>query len=42
MFEAELTEEALLQRDGGTRRAEADPLVILGVKVEAGTKARAA
>ncbi|MBB6307295.1 hypothetical protein [Xanthobacter tagetidis] len=42
LFEVELLEEALLQRDGGTRRADADPLAILGIRVEAGRAARAA
>lgn len=42
LFEAELLEEALLLRDGGTRRNDADPLAILGVRVEASTKRRAA
>ncbi|MFG1317692.1 hypothetical protein [Xanthobacter autotrophicus] len=41
LFEAELLEEALLLRDGGTRRNDADPLAILGIKVEASAKRRA-
>lgn len=41
-FEAEVLEEALIQRDGGTRRADADPLAILGIRVEASAKRRAA
>lgn len=40
LFEAEVLEEALLQRDGGTRRNDADPFAILGVKVEASAKRR--
>jgi len=42
LFEAELAEEVLLQRDGGIRRADADPFAILGIRVEAGRAARAA
>lgn len=42
LFAAEVLEEAVLLRDGGTRRADADPLAILGVRVEVGAKARAA
>jgi len=42
LFAAEVLEEALIQRDGGTRRADADPLAILGIRVEAGRAARAA
>lgn len=42
LFEAEILEEALVQRDGGTRRNDADPFAILGIRVEADTKARAA
>lgn len=42
LFEAEVLEEVLIQRDGGTRRADADPLAVLGVRVEAGRAARAA
>ncbi|GLI21183.1 DNA repair exonuclease SbcCD ATPase subunit [Xanthobacter flavus] len=42
LFEAEILEEALVQRDGGTRRNDADPFAILGIRVEVGTKARAA
>ncbi|MFG1377888.1 hypothetical protein [Xanthobacter autotrophicus] len=42
LFEAEVLEEALLQRDGGTRRADADPFAVLGVRVEASAKRRAA
>lgn len=40
LFEAELLEEALVVREGGTRRNDADPFAILGVLVEAGAKAR--
>ena len=42
LFAAEVLEEALIQRDGGTRRADADPLAILGIRVEAGRAARVA
>ncbi|MFG1277471.1 hypothetical protein [Xanthobacter autotrophicus] len=42
LFEAEVLEEALIQRDGGTRRNDADPFAILGIRVEVGTRARAA
>lgn len=42
LFEAELAEEVVIQRDGGIRRADADPLAILGVRVEVSAKARAA
>ncbi|MDI4656570.1 hypothetical protein [Xanthobacter autotrophicus] len=42
LFEAEVLEEALIQRDGGTRRADADSLAVLGLRVEAGAKRRAA
>lgn len=42
LFEAEMLEEALIQRDGGTRRTDADPFAILGIRVEAGRAARAA
>jgi len=42
LFETELLEEALIQRDGGTRRPDADAFAILGVRVEAGRAARAA
>lgn len=42
LFEAEVLEEALVQRDGGTRRPDADAFAILGVRVEAGRAARAA
>lgn len=42
LFAAEVLEEALIQRDGGTRRADADAFAILGVRVEAGRAARAA
>ena len=40
LFEAELLEEALIQRDGGARRNDADPFAVLGVRVEVGAKAR--
>ncbi|UDQ87414.1 hypothetical protein LJE71_13960 [Xanthobacter autotrophicus] len=42
LFEAEVLEETLLLRDGGTRRNDADPFAVLGVRVEVGVKARAA
>lgn len=42
LFEAEVLEEALIQRDGGTRRNDVDPLAVLGVRVEASAKRRAA
>lgn len=42
LFEAEVLEEALVQRDGGTRRPDADAFAILGIRVEAGRAARAA
>ncbi|MFG1371720.1 hypothetical protein V5F32_06075 [Xanthobacter oligotrophicus] len=42
LFEAEVLEEALIQRDGGSRRNDADPFAILGIRVEAGAKRRAA
>ena len=42
LFEAEGLEETLLLRDGGTRRADADPFAVLGVRVEVSAKARAA
>lgn len=41
LFEAEVLEEALLQRDGGNRRNDTDPLAVLGVRVEASAKRRA-
>lgn len=42
LFEAEVLEEALIQRDGSTRRNDADPFAILGIRVEAGRAAWAA
>lgn len=42
LFEAEALEETLLLRDGGTRRADADPFAVLGVRVEVGVKRQAA
>jgi len=42
LFEAEVLEETLLLRDGGTRRADADPFAVLGVRVEVGVKRQAA
>lgn len=42
LFEVEVLEETLLLRDGGTRRADADPFAVLGVRVEVGVKRQAA
>ncbi|MFG1339577.1 hypothetical protein [Xanthobacter autotrophicus] len=42
LFDAEVLEEALIVRDGGTRRSDADPFAILGIRVEASAKRRAA